>query len=288
MSHTADLFVRYLLTSDGNTLVEEVGVVTQHTPQDVSLTEIPSFKFANWCNPPGPSFVLESRGVHDVQIWRTREYELRSNTFEEMTYHPSLNGWERVIREVRSVPDNYANRRLLESLFALNKNQLSQHLNTKVKKPRGGDTRAEEVKQLWADADILKRFARLVEKVLPSWRWIKTNVDSSYLLSSDRQQKWVSEMWQRTEIKSFAAKHPKLTEDVLRRAVDDKLTRIFREPRLLAYYHAALELEVNINGDTLSIIDTYLKYEGKPPAPCTLKTPYDKGKILLDQSEQPK
>jgi hypothetical protein len=148
---------------------------------------------------------------------------------------------------------------------------------------RGGDTRADAIKQLWADEEVLKSYAHLVDDLVPVWATIKGL--AHHCGSEDSQKEWVTSMSKRRAIKNLIADYPKLTEDVLRRAVDNSLKKIDREPRLLAYFHAALELEVNVNGETLSIVDAYLKYEDKPPAPSTLKTPYDKGKALLKQSE---
>src|ERR1044072_2392294 len=73
---------------------------------------------------------------------------------------------------------------------------------------RGGDKRPQEIQQLWGNDETLKGFARLVEELLPSWKWIKANVDSSASMSSNRQQEWASEMWKRDVTKLLAAKHP--------------------------------------------------------------------------------
>jgi hypothetical protein len=276
MSHTADLFVRYVLSSDGRKLTEEVGVVTQHAPEDTSLTEIPSFKFLNWCNPPQPSFVSDSFHAYEVQIWRTRTYKLASTTFEEKTYHPSLNGWQRVVRDATEIPDTYANERLLKALMIPFKRLLPQ-METQPKRPRGGDTRTEEIRQLWANEEVLKRYAREVNDLLPVWKAIKSmahNCDSE-----ESQKEWATSMLEREIIKGFAVSHPRLDEDLLRRAVDTSVNRAYREPHLLAYFHAALEVEVDINGTTLSIMDVY---SSKPPSPSTLKRLYEKGKALLD------
>jgi hypothetical protein len=145
--------------------------------------------------------------------------------------------------------------------------------------PRGGDRRPQEIQQLWVNEEVLKRYALLVDEIAPVWTTVKGL--AHHCDSEDSQKEWVSSLLERRAIKNLIADYPKLTEHVLRRAVDNTLKKIDREPRQLAYFHAALELEVNINGDTLSIMDAYLKYEDKPPAPSTLKTLYDKGKALL-------
>jgi hypothetical protein len=146
---------------------------------------------------------------------------------------------------------------------------------------RGGDRRSEVIQQVWSTDNILWGFARYVGEILPSWKWIKANVDSSASMSLDRQKEWVSEMWQREEIKSFAAKRPKFTEEVLARAVDSTLKKADREPVALACFHAALEFKVKIDDEISSIMDAHLKYEGKKPAPSTLVSYYKKGRPLL-------
>jgi hypothetical protein len=150
MSRTADLFVRYTLSSNNCTLVEEVGVVSQ-MPNAISLTESPSFKFSNWCNPPEPSFVIETRGgsflAYDVQIWRIRTSTLESEMFEEMTRPSYVGGaWKRVLREIRSLPDDYTNQKMLDSLAAANNsfssnshngNQLQESRKRRPGRPKG-------------------------------------------------------------------------------------------------------------------------------------------------------
>jgi hypothetical protein len=148
---------------------------------------------------------------------------------------------------------------------------------------RGGDRRAEEIKQLWADEEVLKRFARLVEELKPVWTTIKSMVDPCD--SREAQDEWLSSMLERPVIQHFMARYPKLTADVLRRAVANQAKSINQETRMLAYYHAALELEVQINDERLSVIDAYVKYQGKSPAPSSLETFYDRGKTLLDYAE---
>src|SRR5215216_3543707 len=110
---------------------------------------------------------------------------------------------------------------------------------------RGGDTRHQAIKEMWS-ADVLKRYARLVDELAPVWTTIKGL--AHHCDSADSQKEWVSSVLERRAIKNLVAEYLKLTEDVLRRAVDNTLKKIDREPRLLAYFHAALELEVNVNG----------------------------------------
>jgi hypothetical protein len=92
-------------------------------------------------------------------------------------------------------------------------------------------------------------------------------------------------MWKRDEIKLFAAKHSKFTEDLLARAVDHNRKQVNREPLALACFHAALEFQTNFNGEHLSILDLYLKCEQDKPSPSTLKVYYKRGASLLKQSE---
>ncbi len=234
LSQNADLLVRYILSQDGQSLVEEVSEVRKHWVDDSCLTERPGFKFEAWTI--APCFVacdsLHSLGVQNVRIWRKRKYKLKSDIFEEETYRAAWDSWDTVTRKVGYRGDSYANQRMLEALESLNENpsrtaDLAQEQITK--KPRGGDQRVEEIKRLWADTDVLKRFADLVDKLWLTWGWIKLNVDSSALASTDRQQEWVDEMWEkRNEIKIFAARHPKFTKAVLTRAVDDELIKIDR------------------------------------------------------------
>lgn len=140
MSRTADVFVRYTLGQHGHTLFEEVGVVTQHTPQDTSLTAIPGFRFFNWAGEygVGPSFISgDSPPFHayDVRIFRVRTYQREADTFEEKVWRPNLDTWETVIREVRDIPDNYANQRLRDSLLGANEKQTLQQVQLKGRPP---------------------------------------------------------------------------------------------------------------------------------------------------------
>jgi hypothetical protein len=145
---------------------------------------------------------------------------------------------------------------------------------------RGGDTRTTEIKQLWDDDETLKRYARLVDELYPVWKTIKALADPCD--SKESQDEWLSSMMSdRPQIKGLLTSYPKLTRDILRRAVDRTMKPIDREPRQLACYHAALELEVSINDNKLNIVDAYLRYEEKSPAPSTLKSYYDRGKALL-------
>jgi hypothetical protein len=145
------------------------------------------------------------------------------------------------------------------------------------------DTRAKEIKQLWSDEEVLKRFALKVNELYPEWKTIKSR--AYFCASKEAQDEWLSLMSDRREIKDLVSRFPELTEEVLRRAVDEELKLVDREPYQLTFFHAILELKVQINGDTLSIYDAYVKYEGKPPAPTTLRTFFNHGKALLQQSE---
>jgi hypothetical protein len=285
--------------ANGSTLVEELGTVSRN-PNSISLTEIPSFRFFAWSNPPGPSFVSHDFRAYNVQLWRIRTYKLGEKTFEEDSYHPFLSGWEKTIRGIKRVPDGYAYERMLEALALLNgdrtgiTNGANEEATTSLEREvtqtqRGGDQRASEIKQLWANEDNLKGFARLAKKLQPTWRMIKSNVDSIRILQSQElAEEWVSNMWEnRDEVRIFASRYPAFTRELLSRAVDKTLKKVNREPVTLACYHAALEFKANVNGERLSIVDVYLKYDKDKqlPAPTTLRTYYSVGLSLLEQSE---
>jgi hypothetical protein len=141
MPQDADLFLRYVMSDDGNTLVEELGTLS-YKPKGTSLTEIPSFRFFNWCGDPpaGPSFTLEFDGsfvAFDVRLWRKRIYELDDDKFEEGSYHPYLGGWERVIRKVKKVPDEYAYRRMVDASAQVDANLLQAVIQAQKKKNGG-------------------------------------------------------------------------------------------------------------------------------------------------------
>jgi hypothetical protein len=284
LSQTADLLVRYLLSSDGQFLVEEICEVTQHTPEDVRLTDKPDFKFEGWTTQP--SFITGGFRVHNVRPWRRRVYKLGLDTFREEIYRASGQYFDPVIRKVGYIGDWYTNRRMLEALELLNENQSPTATQTQehiTKGPKGGDQRAEVIKRLWADTDVLKRYALKVDELYPVWTMIKRMAHPCK--SKETQDEWLTLMLDRPEIIDLMARYHKLTLDVLCRAVDDSLKRVNREPYPLTFFHAALELEVNINGETLSIVDAYLKYEEKPLAPTSFKPRYKEGKTLLSQSE---
>lgn len=202
--------------------------------------------------------------------------------FEEMWYQPEKR-WVASWNYVEYVP--VEQREHIMARFAIGVNLGLKVQEVMSSSKRGGDKRPQEIQRLWSDDETLKGFARLVEELLPSWKWIKANVDSSASMSSDRQQEWTSEMWKRDEIKPFAAKHPRFTKEILGRAVDNTINKTHREPVPLACYHAALEFEVKINGETLTIMNAHLKYEDDKPSPSTLVSRYRIGFALLNQSE---
>lgn len=95
MSRTADLLVRYDLSADGCSLVEEIGEIAgpSNTP---SLTADPLLQF-RWTNPP--CFTTDCGrlwgSVWDVQIWQNRIYVLGLDHFMVLTWNPDAAGWER-------------------------------------------------------------------------------------------------------------------------------------------------------------------------------------------------
>jgi hypothetical protein len=294
MPQEADLFLRYVMSDDGNTLVEELGTLS-YKPKGTSLTEIPSFRFFNWGGETasGRSFALEFDGSFvpfDVRLWRKRIYELDDDKFEEGSYHPYLDGWERVIRKVRKVPDEYAYRRMVAAVTLLNSNQTQEAGNTEdiTQRLPGGDHRAQRIKLFWSDRENIKGFANLVNNLLPTWRFIKGNVDWKVTPPMESRELWLEEMLNRGEVKLCKSKYPRLTKDLLYRAIDYQSKRVDREPIALACYHAAFEFTIDDNdGEPLSIIEMYRKFnaEGKQPAPTTLVTYYRRGLSLLESSE---
>jgi hypothetical protein len=82
MSRTADLLVHYILSSDGRSLLEDVGVVSG-SANAPSLTDDPS-RWFHWTIPPCFS---PGHGVYDVKIWRRRIYVLGCIRFAEATWN---------------------------------------------------------------------------------------------------------------------------------------------------------------------------------------------------------
>lgn len=131
MQRKADLFIQYALRKDGLLLLEDVGIL-----DGLNLTKYPSRKFEDWTVPP--SFLsIDSKGfdprVHSVQRWRRRVYVFGGDRFMELTWHPYVNGWERIDKYRFSSykwsgctsPDELLNSRaLLESLVASDKIRL--------------------------------------------------------------------------------------------------------------------------------------------------------------------
>lgn len=229
----------------------------------------------------GMSVTLENdRGfLITILPWRWRVFMNESSLCLENLYHRAI-GWIPFVLGVRykNPEKTVADAARFAPAF-----RIGNLIDAQIGERRGGDTRAQEIQQMWSNEEVLKRYALLVDELAPVWTTIKGL--AHHCDSEESQKEWVTSVLERRAIKNLVAEYSKLTEDVLRRAVDNTLNKIDREPRLLAYFHAALELDVNINGETLSVMDAYLKYEDKPPAPSTLKTPYDKGKALLKQSE---
>ena len=71
-----------------------------------------------------------------------------------------------------------------------------------------------------------------------------------------RTRRMALRMFERPVIQGFMTQYPKLT-NMFPRAVDTTIKAKNREPRQLAFFHAALEVEVNIQGKTRNIVDAY-------------------------------
>ena len=93
MPRRADLLLRYVLSSDCRTLLEDIGAISS-MPNAPSLTDDPSPLFC-WAIPP--CFSSQRRGTaHDVKIWRRRIYVFGCNRFAETTWH-HYEHWGRVV-----------------------------------------------------------------------------------------------------------------------------------------------------------------------------------------------
>jgi hypothetical protein len=106
MSRTADLLLRYVLSFDRRSLLEDIGAIAR-MPYQASLTDNPLRVF-DWTIPP--CFTSECNGglegVHDVQIWRRRIYVLDCNRFAESTWHHYGHWGKTVIRYHRFMGNN--------------------------------------------------------------------------------------------------------------------------------------------------------------------------------------
>lgn len=87
MPRTADLLLRYVLSSDSRSLVEDIGAISR-MPYETSLTDNP-LRIYSWAIPPCFSVECEGsrEGMRDVKIWRRRVYMLGCNRFAESTWH---------------------------------------------------------------------------------------------------------------------------------------------------------------------------------------------------------
>jgi hypothetical protein len=96
MPRTADLLLRYVLSSDSRSLVEDIGAIS-HMPNQTSLTDNP-LRIFNWAIPPCFTSECdgEHEGIYDVRIWRRRVYVLECNRFAETTWH-HFGHWGRVV-----------------------------------------------------------------------------------------------------------------------------------------------------------------------------------------------
>jgi hypothetical protein len=209
------------------------------------------------------------------EVWGQRVFKKGIQAYIEEVWIPQNQKWLRGI--MRTGDPNSS-----ESIKQIQELSKGYSLLTHLHKQnvQGGDTRHREIQNIWADKEVLKNFAKKVDELIPLWTAIKEMADPCD--SKEAEEEWLSGMLERPLIHGFMTQYPKLTKDLLRRAVDCSLKPVNREPRQLAFFHAAIEVEININRETLSIIDTYLKYRDKPLAPTSLKPYYDKGKALLN------
>ncbi|HKQ04829.1 MAG TPA: hypothetical protein VJ464_06835 [Blastocatellia bacterium] len=218
-----------------------------------------------------------------TNIWRGRLFMRDSNLYVEQLWNTHDKRFGRLICNVIENDDLDA-KKITPQVIKIAGGLALFSLQPPVPQ-RGGDWRNQAIQKMWADTEMLKRFAILVDELLPTWKFIKSSVYWKGQGGVDRRREWVSEMWRRDEIKLFVAKFPKFTEDLLARAVDPNRKQVNREPLALACYHAALELHTNFNNEQLSIMDLYVKCEQAKPSPSTLKAYYKKGTPLLKQSE---
>lgn len=87
MPRKLDLLLRYVLSTDRRSLVEDIGAIAR-MPYQNSLTENP-LRILSWTIPPCFSSECEGRleGVWDVKIWQRRVYVLGCNRFAETRWH---------------------------------------------------------------------------------------------------------------------------------------------------------------------------------------------------------
>lgn len=188
-----------------------------------------------------------------------------------------FSGFERVM------PSEWVkeSRALTEALQIL----LPQIASPVKKRSPGGDWRDQAIQKMWAAPDTLSSYAKMVDQLWSTWRFIKSNIFWKGEVDEEKRRDWVAKMWEDATIKAFAAKHSKFTQDLLARAVDYGEKEVNREPLALACFHAALEFKTSINGESISIVDLYLKCQRPEPSPSTLATYYKKGASLLTSSE---
>jgi hypothetical protein len=170
MSKSSDLFLGYNLSSNGRSLIEDLGILS-----GTKVTDDASCQFLQW-RMSYPSFQTNDRRMHDVKIWRRRIYALGCERFAELIWRPGHSDVERVDkyhrREKRyefsvftSPVELLSNEALLESLGASKK----VARNRSGSKPRFRLTQ----KQYREYAPAYKTACQIFGSVLrsPSSRW---------------------------------------------------------------------------------------------------------------------
>ena len=216
MPLNTDLLLRYVLSSDTFSLTEQVCVIPGYGLNGASLTDNPLRRFY-WTVPP--SFVSDCsggfEGVRDVRIWRTRAYKLGADTFEEGIYHPNHNGWEKVTRNIRYVPDRLANNRILEMLAAYSSNRkLDEFANATTKNTHGG---ARRTRHYLKSDDELKEFALRVDEFRPFWTEIK-----NWFKQQDYDGGCVKAIQGLDWFRKISAQHGDIPESILRKVLSCK------------------------------------------------------------------
>ncbi len=185
MPLNTDLLLRYVLSSNNLSLVEEVGVIPKNINEESSLTDNPLRRFY-WTIPPFFSSEGNGRyeGVRNIRIWRKRAYSLGSDSFEEEVYHPYQSGWEKVIRNIRYIPDYFFNKKLLESLVAASKSQLKMRATHRGRNPESGKLDNMNIE------DLIDIYAYLWAKHQQIGVIAPTQYDLAAYLGVDRTTVW--------------------------------------------------------------------------------------------------
>jgi hypothetical protein len=132
MPMDADIFLRYVLSDDMKTLVEEVGFF--HPP---NLTSCDDFSFEHWTIPP--AFMVRSSalatlqgggpgtGVYSPQVRRKRTYMLGEDLLKEETCLDAHTWWwETRYVKAGAIPDRWTNEILIEMLQQRKQRRIEQ------------------------------------------------------------------------------------------------------------------------------------------------------------------